>query len=144
VVLRLERADEPSTKVVDEKPLLEDDTDVEQQGGHLALGRPAKSSEEMDAWNKAGEFKAQPVTFVNAEGNRTERVAAPDPLLSQAGSSKPIRSIKEKARPGATDDVGSKNPAPTPPANPRQQSTAGDGRERIGYGKVAPGGYRRV
>jgi hypothetical protein len=140
-VLRLERADERTTKTIEAKPLLEDDTDVEQRGGRLALGRPAKSSEEMDAWNKAGEFKAQPVTFVDAEGNRTERVAAPDPLLPQPGDSEPLRSMKEKPRPGAADDVRSKNPAPTPPANPRQQSTAGDGRERIGYGKVAPGGY---
>jgi len=37
-------------------------------------------------WNAAGEFKVQPVTFVDAEGNRIERVAAPDPLLSQPES----------------------------------------------------------
>ena len=141
-VLRLERDGERAAKTIDQKPIFDEDVETEQRGGHLALGRPAKDSAELDKWNAAGEFKPQPVTFVDAEGKRTERVAAPDPLLSQSGDSDPVRGMKEKARPGATDDVGSKNPTPTPPANTRQQSTAGDGRERTGYGKVPPGGYR--
>ena len=142
-VLRLERADErtaPQVKVIEH--FVEEDNETEQRGGHLALGRPAQSSEEMDKWNQSGEFKPQPVAFVDAEGNRTERVAASDPLLSQPGDSESVGGMKEKARSGIIHDVGSKNPTPTPPANPRQQSTASDGRERVGYGKVPPGGYR--
>jgi hypothetical protein len=93
-VLRLDRPDERTrSKTIEAKPLLDDDDDVgEQRGGHLALGRPAKDSAEMDKWNAAGEFKPQPVTFVDAEGNRTERVAAPDPLLSQPGDGDVVRS----------------------------------------------------
>jgi hypothetical protein len=67
-VLRLERADERMPKTIEHKPLFDDQEDVEQRGGHLALGRPAKDSAEMDKWNAAGELKPQPVTFVDAEG----------------------------------------------------------------------------
>ena len=87
-VLRLERADErtaPQVKVIEH--FAEEDNETEQRGGRLALGRPAQSSEEMDKWNQSGEFKPQPVAFVDAEGNRTERVAASDPVLSQSGDS---------------------------------------------------------
>jgi hypothetical protein len=48
-------------------------------------------------WNAAGEFKVQPVTFVDAEGNRIERVAAPDPLLSQP-ESESAHGMKEAPR----------------------------------------------
>ena len=100
-VLRLERADErtaPQVKVIEH--FVEEDNETEQRGGHLALGRPAQSSEEMDKWNQSGEFKPQPVAFVDAEGNRTERVAASDPLLSQPGDSESVGGMKEKARSG--------------------------------------------
>jgi hypothetical protein len=94
-VLRLERSDERTTmKTIEAKPLFDDQEDVEQRGGHLALGRPAKDSAEMDRWNAAGEFKPQPVAFVDADGNRTERVAAPDPLLPQPGDSALVADLK--------------------------------------------------
>jgi hypothetical protein len=77
--------------------LLDDGHDVvEQRGGHLALGRPAKDSAEMDKWNAAGEFNPQPVAFVDAEGNRTVRVAALDPLLAQPDNSDLVRAPNPK------------------------------------------------
>jgi len=140
-VLRLERDGEGTAKTIDQKSIFDDDAETKRRGGHLALGRPATDSAELDKWNAAGEFKTQPVTFVDAEGNRTERVAAPDPLLSQPDSES-ARGMKEAARPGVNKpgDVGPGKSIPT--SHARQQSTAGDGRERTGYGNVAPGGYR--
>jgi integrase len=44
-----------------------------QRGGHLALGRPAKDSAEMEKWNAAGEFKPEPVTFVDPRLIRCSR-----------------------------------------------------------------------
>ena len=116
--------------------------DVTQNGGVLVVGVSC-NSEELDKRNAASEFKAQPVTIVEAEGNRTERVAAPDPLLPQSSDSEPHRGAKEKTRPGVTDDVLSQNSTSTPPAShARQQFTAGDGRMRRGYGEPDPGGFR--
>jgi hypothetical protein len=128
-VLRLERADERSPKTIEHKPLFDEQDDVEQRGGHLALGRPAKDSAEMDKWNAAGEFKPQAVTFVDAEGNRTERVAAPDPLLSQPQASVPI------GRPGNK---------PVKPVNSPTQETGdlpADGAGPL-RSRPLPGGYR--
>jgi hypothetical protein len=124
-VLRLERADERSPKTIEEKPLFDQQGDVEQRGGHLALGRPAKDSAEMDKWDAAGEFKPAPVTFVDAEGNRIERVAAPDPLLSQPQASasigragnkpeKPVNSSTLETRDLPADGAGPLRSRPLP------------------------------
>jgi hypothetical protein len=129
-VLRLERSDERTAmKTIEQKPLFDEQDDAEQRGGHLALGRPAKDSAEMDKWNAAGEFKPTPVTFVDAEANRTERVAAPDPLLSQPQAPAPI------------DGRGDK---PVKPVNSRTQETRdlpADGAGPL-RSRPLPGGYR--
>ncbi len=108
---------------IDQKPIFNDDIETERRGGHLALGRPAKDSVELDKWNAAGEFKAQPVAFVDADGRRTERVSAPDPLLARPDGDDAVRKLNEKLH---TDG----KPTATSPLREGRQSTAGDGRER--------------
>lgn len=112
-VLRLDRPNERTgSKTIEAKPLLDDGDDVvEQRGGLLALGRPAKDSAEMDKWNAAGEFNPQPVAFVDAEGNRTVRVAALDPLLAQPKDSDLVRAPNPKVV--------------LPPAHPTPATAAG-------------------
>lgn len=139
-VLRLERPDERTARTVDAKPIFEDTEEVERRGGHLALARPAKNSAELDQWNAAGEFKPQPVTFVDAQGQRTDLVAAPDPLLSRMAD----QASKERtaAAPPALP-VAPRSPAPTtmpPPAPPAR--SVGDGRERLGRGLPPKGGFK--
>jgi hypothetical protein len=84
-VLRLERPDE-KVKIIEHRPeVFEDATESEADGGHhLALARPANTSEEMDKWAAAGEFAPAPVTFVNAKGERTELRADIEELRAQA------------------------------------------------------------
>jgi hypothetical protein len=97
-VLRLERPDETTTKTIESKPIFDDDADDQQQHhGQLALGRPAKDSAELDRWNAAGEFKPSVVGFVDADGNRTEMIAAPDPLLPKEGDSALVKDLKARA-----------------------------------------------
>jgi hypothetical protein len=155
-VLRLERADERTATKVVEAPITFDDDDaqVEQRGGHLALGRPAKDSAELDAWAAAGEFQAAPVGFVDAAGNRVERIAAPDPLLPQETDTSLQRDLKARvAARGATPpqpapptmvsqpdpdfDLDDQAPPRPAPPQPRDEWRDGDGR-------VAPGGMRVV
>jgi hypothetical protein len=128
-VLRLERSDERSRKTIEHKPLFDEQDDVEQRGGHLALGRPAKDSAEMDKWNAAGEFKPAPVTFVDAGGKRTERVAAPDPLLSQ---------------PQASVTIGRPGDKPVEPMTSPTQGTRDLPADGVGplRSRPLPGGYR--
>lgn len=78
-VLRLERPSDTAkpVKQIDNNAAAfsEHVDEVEQRGGYLALPAPAPSSEAMDAMVSAGEFKPTPVTFVDADGKRTELVA---------------------------------------------------------------------
>jgi len=88
-VLRLERPEE-ATKVIENKPeVFEEEADEAEAGAHhLALARPANSSEEMDKWAEQGEFAPAPVTFVNAKGERTELRADIEELRQQAAELK--------------------------------------------------------
>lgn len=70
-VLRIERPNEQTTKVIEAKPIFDDNSDTQKQGGVLALARPAKSSEEMDDWAKQGDFKPRAVKFIGANGQET-------------------------------------------------------------------------
>ncbi len=141
-VLRLERPDERTAKTVDAKPIFEDAEETERRGGHLALARPAKNSAELDQWHAAGEFKPQPVKFVDAQGQRTELVAAPDPLLSRTADQ---ASKTQSATAPPAPPIAPRSPAPTTvpqraPAGP--QYASGDGRERLGRGVPPKGGFK--
>jgi hypothetical protein len=93
-VLRIERPNEQTTKTIEAKPIFDDSNDAEKQGGVLALARPAKSSEEMDAWAKQGDFKPRPVKFVRADGSTT------------------TLSANERTAPAATQDYARRPAAP--------------------------------
>jgi hypothetical protein len=161
-VLRLQRPDERSApKVIEHQSAdtfsLEDDDSEQAPRGQLALGRPARDSAELDKWNRDGEFAPQPVAFVDAEGNRTERIAAPDPLLPLTGD-KPLtplqRDLLAKAaagvkqpRPSAVVQVGKpsdESPAPKQATAPYKSD--GEKREGIGAGPdpAMRGGARGV
>ena len=90
-VLRIERPDEQTTKVIEAKPIFDDTSDTEQRGGALALARPAKSSEEMDKWAEQGDFKPRPVKFPNATLSASER-ALPAPSTPTPNYARPLDS----------------------------------------------------
>lgn len=87
-VLRIERPNEQTTKTIEAKPIFDDNSDTEKQGGVLALARPAKSSEEMDDWAKQGDFKPRAVKFVDANGQETT-LSASERQLQQPPAPKP-------------------------------------------------------
>lgn len=101
-VLRLERPDERAPKTIEHQPVFEeaDESNTEQRGGHLALARPATSSEELDKWAQQGEFEPAPVKFVDAKGNET---------VLQAPERSDITELRRLAK------VPPKNPRPSHP-----------------------------
>jgi hypothetical protein len=97
-VLRLERPEE-RTAVIENRPEVfeDEDTDAAEKGGHhLALARPANTSEEMDKWAEQGEFAPAPVTFVNAKGERTELRADVEALRTQAAELKRLGPVHKR------------------------------------------------
>ncbi len=152
-VLRLERPDEASAKpalepaasVFDE---IESDTPAVPR---LALGRPARSSEELDQWNAQGDFKPTAVRFIEEDGSVVERTATPDPLLTAEQQPAPAAraaSPHDDPEERTADDIpadaqqasasSQPRPAPLAPA-PRQQR---DGEMGYGHGTPAPGGFK--
>ncbi len=131
-VLRLERPEERTTKTIDATPQVfeEDAEETEQRDAHLALARPAKSSEELDKWAAAGEFNPQPVKFTNSRGEEMvleaeRKQVADDPLLKH---------------PRCYDALTGRKPAPPPtPVGKATQPLDGAG---IGRGTVPPGGFK--
>jgi class 3 adenylate cyclase len=76
-VLRLSKDAKPEAIDVEATEVFEDTEPhaQEKRGGHLALAAPAKSAAEFDQRAVAGEFDQAPVTFINAEGERTDLCA---------------------------------------------------------------------
>ena len=94
-VLRLEQPEE-RTAVIENRPEVEDeDTDAAEEGGHhLALARPANTSEEMDKWAEQGEFAPAPVG--NPKGERTELRADVEALRMQAAELKRLGPVHKR------------------------------------------------
>lgn len=133
-VLRLERPEERTTKTIEHKPEVfgEDIDEAEQRGGHLALARPATSSEELDRWAEQGEFKPAPVKFISAAGNETVLQAAERD--GDASVSKPA-SIGQAA--------GQRAPQRTPADYGRPRSAQPLDSAGTGRGRVPDGGFRQ-
>jgi hypothetical protein len=131
-VLRLERPEErTATKTIEHAPqVFEDDADeAEQRGGHLAIARPAKSSEELDKWAAQGEFNPAPVRFVSASGEETTLIAPERPDI--AALRKQAAELKAKGpthrqpeyKPDATEQPDDQ-PIPTPAPDLRNHPRA--------------------
>jgi hypothetical protein len=141
-VLRLERPEEP--KQIEHKPAaVFEEEDTEEEKGRLALARPAKDAAEMDRWSEAGEFKTSPVTFVKADGGRTELRADLERHLEQAKIAGPQNPRPEKpvmvGKPEDEPPVAQHAPPPPKPQQPRiyaskEEEAIGTGREGIGGG----------
>jgi hypothetical protein len=122
-VLRLERPGEITPKAVAQTvdaDFIEVEKPSDEQAGTLALGRPARDADELDAWDAAGEFKPSAVTFVDADGKRTVHIA--QPLIGNSAVSRddsnPMRQAmmaelaKQQAR---VAEQRKSNPPPAPP-----------------------------
>jgi hypothetical protein len=152
-VLRLQRPDE-MVKTIDHQPTaasLEGEGGEEDQSAKtstmLALGRPARSSEEFDQWNANKEFAAAPVAFVKADSTRTvtkaELPLTGDKPLTPLQAD-PLRRTQQPAQhPHPTVAAASTSTQPSvlaPVSKPfiRRDDQA----EGIGAGRVHPGGYK--
>lgn len=139
----------------------------EDTGNKLALAPPAKNADEMARRQAAGEFDHAPVAFVDANGKRVEIQAERDPLAPQPTDSPLVRDLKARAAAGPKNpfplDANGRRTLPNikgftaddavpdrvtgaaqkeTRANARVASAPGTGRENLGYGRAAPGGYK--
>ena len=132
-VLRLERPEEQTNKTIEHKKVFEEDADdTEQKGAHLALARPAKSSEEMNKWEAAGEFNSQPVRFVNAKGETTVLQSEPKTGVNLANNPRAYMAdtLQKPGRPVPSD------PGKPRPVQPLDSAGLGRGRPPDGGFKV--------
>lgn len=153
-VLRLQRPDE-MVKTIEHQQApasLEGADTAEDQSARtstmLALGRPARSSEEFDRWNANKEFTAAPVTFVKADGSRTVTKAdlplPGDKPLTPLQADPLRRAQQPPAHPhpgGAASVSTSTQPSVLAPVSKRFIRRDGQA-EGIGRGAVHPGGYK--
>ena len=131
-VLRIDRPDEQTKKMVEHQQVFEEDADEEQRGAQLALARPAKSEEELDKWAAQGEFDPQPVRFTNSTGEEMVLQAEKPPM----NTSDPLLRNRRAydARTGRPPELKS----PTPIGKPTQPlDSAG-----LGRGTIPPGGFK--
>src|ERR1035437_4642429 len=153
-VLRLQRPDEMPVKTLEQQSdgsfALDDasvnDDPATKTSTMLALGRPARSSEEFDQWNANKEFEAAPVTFVKADGSRTVTKAE----LPLPGD-KPLTPLQADLLRRAQQPPAHPRPTAMPASAPAAAALApvtkpytmrGNQAEGIGPGVPAPGGMK--
>ena len=167
-VLRLVRPEDyaKQPQQVTDATFEEIESDKDERGNKLALAPPARDQNEMTRREAAGEFDHVPVAFVDASGKRVEIQAAADPLAPQPDDRPDIAELKRLAQQkpknpfpldasghrtlpnikgftaddAVPDRVTGANQKETR-ANARPASQPGSGREGLGYGRPAPGGY---
>lgn len=140
---------------------------AQETGNKLAIAHTAKTEAERAQRQAAGEFDHTPVAFVDANGKRVEIQAARDPLAPRPDDSPLVRDLKARAAAGPRNPIPlDKNGHRTIPnikgmtaddlvpdrvtgaatketrASARPAQQPGTGREGLGYGRAAPGGYK--